>query len=71
MELAAPPFWLGDCYGRHVGWLWLDLWDGVEGWVLCALSDGGEGLSGWVMSLILIEGLGGAFVWMETLTESS
>jgi hypothetical protein len=49
------------------------LWDGIQGWVLYALGDGGEGLSGWVMGLVLvlIRGLGGAFVWMETLAELS
>jgi hypothetical protein len=36
--------------------------DGVEGWVLCALSDSGESLGGWVVDLVLIGGLGGAFV---------
>jgi hypothetical protein len=39
--------------------------------VLCALGDGGEGLSGWVMGLVLIGDLSRAFVWMETLAESS
>jgi hypothetical protein len=29
------------CGGGHVGRLWLGLLGGVEGWVLCALSDGG------------------------------
>jgi hypothetical protein len=28
-----------DC--GHVGWLWLGFWDGVEGWVLCAVGGGG------------------------------
>jgi hypothetical protein len=55
----------------RVGWLWLDLWDGVEGSVLYALGDGGEGLSRWVVGLVLIEGLIGAFVWVETLAGSS
>jgi hypothetical protein len=38
--------------GGHVGWLWLNFWDGVEGCVLFTLDDGGKGLSGWVMGLI-------------------
>jgi hypothetical protein len=46
------------------------LGDGVEGWELYTLSDGGESLSGWETSFILIEGLARAFVWMETLAES-
>jgi hypothetical protein len=49
-------------YGGHVGWLWLDLWDGAKSWVLCVHGDVGEGLSGWVLGLVLIGGLGGAFV---------
>jgi hypothetical protein len=49
----------GPYCGGHVSWMWLDLWDGVEGWVLYALDDGGEGLSGWVMGLVLIK------VWVE------
>jgi hypothetical protein len=53
-----------------VGWL-VVLWDGVEGWVLCPLSDGEESLGGWFMGLVLIGGLGGAFVWVETLASSS
>jgi hypothetical protein len=61
----------GACCDRHVGRLWLDLWDGVEGWVLYTLGDGGVGLSGWVMSLVLIKGLGVAFVLMEMLVELS
>jgi hypothetical protein len=36
-----------------------------------ALDDGGEGLSGWVLVLVFVGGLGGAFVWMEMLAESS
>jgi hypothetical protein len=52
----------GSCCGRHVGWLWFDLWNGVKRWVLCTFSNGGEGLSGWVMGLVLIGGLDGAFV---------
>jgi hypothetical protein len=39
--------------------------------VLYTLGDGGEGLIGWLMGLVLIGGLDGAFVWMETLAESS
>jgi hypothetical protein len=61
-EAGSSTILAGACCGGHVGWLWLDLWDGVEGWVLCALGDGGEGLNGWVMGLVLIRGLGGAFV---------
>jgi hypothetical protein len=57
--------------GGHVGWLWLGLWDGVKGWVLCALSDGLEGLSGCLVGLILVRGLGGVFVWIDMLAESS
>jgi hypothetical protein len=34
------------CGGGCVGWLQLDLWDGVEGWMLCTVDDGGESLSG-------------------------
>jgi hypothetical protein len=49
-----------------LGW-----WDGVDGWVLCALGYGGYGLSGWVMGLVLIGDLGGAFVWMHMLAQSS
>jgi hypothetical protein len=59
------------CCGGHVGWLWLGLWDGVKCWVLCALGDGGEGLSEWGMGLVLIRCLGGAIVWMEMLAKSS
>jgi hypothetical protein len=55
------------CGGGHVDWLQLDLWDGVECWMLYALGDGGENLSGWVMGLVLIGGLSRAFVWVETL----
>jgi hypothetical protein len=40
----------GACCGGHIGRLWSSLWDGARGWVLCALNDGGEGLSGWVPS---------------------
>jgi hypothetical protein len=43
--------------GGHVGWLWLGLGDGVEGWVLYALSDGGESLSGWETDLVFVRGL--------------
>jgi hypothetical protein len=31
--------------------------------LLCALSDGGEALSRWVVGLVLIGGLCGAFAW--------
>jgi hypothetical protein len=36
------------CSGGHVGGLELNFWNGVEGCVLSALSNGEEGLSGWV-----------------------
>jgi hypothetical protein len=39
--------------------------------VLCTLNDGGEGLSGWVVGLVLIGGLSGTFVRVETLAGSS
>jgi hypothetical protein len=39
--------------------------------VLYALSDGREGLSGWVVGLVFIGGLCGAFVWVEMLAGSS
>jgi hypothetical protein len=62
----------GVCYsGGLVGWWCLGWWDGVDGWVLCALGYGGYGLSGWVMGLVLIGDLGGAFVWMHMLAQSS
>jgi hypothetical protein len=47
------------------------LWDGAGGWVLCALSDGGEVLSGWVVGLLLVRGMCGSFVWVETFAKSS
>jgi hypothetical protein len=39
--------------------------------VLCALNDGGEDLSGWVVGLVLVGGMCGAFIWVKTLVESS
>jgi hypothetical protein len=31
-ETSSSTILTGACYGGgHVGWLWLDLWDGVEG----------------------------------------
>jgi hypothetical protein len=39
--------------------------------VLYALSDAGEGLSEWVVGLVLVESMCGAIVWVETLTKSS
>jgi hypothetical protein len=59
------------CCSGHVGWLWLGLRHGVEGWVFCALGYGREGLSQWVVGLVFAGGSGGAFVWMETLAQSS
>jgi hypothetical protein len=61
----------GVCCSGDIGWLWLDLWDGARGWVLCALSDGGEGLNGWVMGLVLVGGMCVAFVWVETMDKLS
>jgi hypothetical protein len=61
----------GTCCGCHVGWLCLGLGDGVGGWVLCVLGNVGESLSGWGTALVLIGGLAGAFIWVETLAESS
>jgi hypothetical protein len=52
----------GACYGGHVDWLWLGLQDGVEGWMFCALDGDGEGLSGCVLGLVLVRGLGRAFI---------
>jgi hypothetical protein len=52
----------GACYSGHVEWLWLGLWENVAGWVFCTLGDGGQGLSGWVVGLVLVGGLGGAFI---------
>jgi hypothetical protein len=57
--------------GWNVGWLLLDLWGAVEGQVLYTLNDGGEGMSGWVVGMVFIGGLCGAFVWVETLVGSS
>jgi hypothetical protein len=48
------------CGGGHVGLLRLSFWNVAEGWVLCSFSDGGEGLSGWLLEwgLVLVRGLG-------------
>jgi hypothetical protein len=48
------------CGGGYVGLLQLNFWDVVKGWVLCSFSDGGEGLSGWLLEcrLVLVRGLG-------------
>jgi hypothetical protein len=49
----------GNCYGGgHGGLLQLNFWDVVEG-RLCSCSDGGEGLSGWLLEwgLVLVKGL--------------
>jgi hypothetical protein len=49
----------GKCYGGgHGGLLQLNFWDVVE-CRLCGFSDGGEGLSGWLLEwgLVLVESL--------------
>jgi hypothetical protein len=48
------------CGGGYVGLLQLNFWDVVKDWVLCSFSDGGEGLSGWLLEcrLVLVRGLG-------------
>jgi hypothetical protein len=37
------------CGGGHIVLLQLNFWDVVEGQMLCSFSDGGEGLSGWLL----------------------
>jgi hypothetical protein len=48
------------CDGGYVGLVQLNFWNAVKGWVFCSFSDGGEGLSGWLLEwkLVLIGGLG-------------
>jgi hypothetical protein len=48
------------CGGGYVGLLQLNFWNVVESWVLGSFSDGGEGLSRWLLewALVLVGGLG-------------